>query len=126
MNRLRLIIPFASIILCTMCISSCSYNSEEDLYPNNTGCQTDNISYQNDILPIIVDNCYVCHDAQALNGNINLEGHENVKIRIDDGSLLGSIRHEDGWATMPFGTAKLLDCQIEKISAWAILGAPNN
>lgn len=120
---------------CVVCIcvgivlslSNCTYNSEEDLYPTPMdGCATEDMSYTTDVLPIIETNCYGCHDAENNNAGINLEGHANLVVRINDGSLLGSMRHEEGWSAMPAGAPKLGDCQLEKISAWADQGALNN
>lgn len=113
--------------LLTLTLSNCTYNSEEDLYPPPTnGCATEDMSYTTDVLPIIEANCYVCHDAEANNAGINLEGHANLVVRINDGSLLGTMRHEMDWAPMPVGAPMLAECQIEKISAWADQGALNN
>lgn len=107
--------------------SACTYNSEEDLYPLPVdGCPSEDMSYTTDILPIIETNCYGCHDALAANAGIVLEGHANLIIKVENGSLLGTIRHEEGWSSMPKAAPKLSDCQIEKITAWIDQGSPNN
>lgn len=106
-------------------ITSCVYDSEEDLY-ENVGCATADISYGQDVLPILESFCYACHSAASNNGNVTLEGHASAKEYIDNNRLLGSIEHTPGFAAMPPNGPKLLDCQIEKIQAWADAGAPNN
>jgi len=114
-------------VISILTLSNCAYDSEEDLYPPPTnGCATEDMSYTEDVLPIIETNCYGCHDSQAANAGIDLEGHANLVVRINDGSLLGSIRHEADWAAMPVAADQLAECQIEKISAWADQGALNN
>ena len=116
---------FVVIFAMVLGLASCTYNSEEDLYPVSD-CPTNDMSYTNDILPIIESNCYVCHSDAANFGNVTLEGHANLLVRVNDDSLLGSIRHEDGWSPMPSGAPQLLECQINQISAWIDQGAPNN
>jgi len=108
----------------SLIISSCTYNSEEDLYPEEPIPEV--VSYATDVLPIIETNCYGCHDAESMNAGINLEGYDNLVIRVEDGSLEGTIRHEEGWVAMPLAASKLSDSQINKISDWIDEGYPNN
>lgn len=106
-------------------LSSCYYDSEEDLYPE-LGCSTDDMSYVNDILPIIDQNCMVCHSASANFGGVTLEGYDALKIWVDNGRFLGSIRRDPGFSPMPQGQPQILQCNIEKIESWINDGAPNN
>lgn len=111
--------------ICLMVLGwGCYYDIEEELYPN--GCNTSDISYQDNIAPIMEASCLSCHDALSQNGNVNLEGYDNVKFYIDNGELIGSIRHDQGFSEMPQGTSKLPNCTIDKIQAWIDAGAPNN
>ena len=106
-------------------IGGCYYDVEEEIYPT-TECSTEDMSYQTDIFPIINDNCLGCHDAASNFGGITLEGYDLLKIYVDNNQLLGVIKHESGFSPMPKNTAKLLDCEVEKIEAWIVNGAPNN
>ena len=112
-----------AVVLCSVLVS-CYYDNEDELYPN--GCNTNDISYNDNIVQILQSNCLSCHDALSQNGNVNLEGYDNVKLYIDNGRLIGAIRHEDGYSTMPQGTSKLSKCTIDRIQAWVDAGAPNN
>lgn len=105
--------------------SSCYYNVEELLYPD-VDCQILDMSFVNDIVPIIEKDCYACHSKEANFANITLEGHDMISIYIDNGKLMGSINHAAGFSPMPQGAAKLLDCEIEKIASWINAGALNN
>lgn len=105
-------------------VTSCTYNSEEDLYPEEP--MEDPISYTSDVLPILETNCYGCHDAVAMNAGINLEGYDNTVIRVEDGSLLGSIQHDAEWVAMPLAASKLSETQINKVAKWIEEGYPNN
>jgi hypothetical protein len=114
------------IITISLLFSSCYYDSEEDLYPNapcNVGI---NVSYANQIKPIIENKCISCHRQATQNGGINLEGHGQMKIYINNGSLIGSIKHLAGYSKMPVSSPKLSDCNILKIEKWIAEGALNN
>ena len=47
-------------------------------------------------------------------GNVNLEGYQNVKPYVDDGSLYGTTNHEPGWSVMPTSGVRIPYCEIEK------------
>ena len=105
--------------------AGCYYDVEEELY-TTLECQTENVTYSNQVLSIISDACYQCHSAAQNFGNITLEGHTELKKYVDNGQLLGAIRHDAGFSPMPKNGAQLLECDIEKIEAWINEGAPNN
>ncbi len=122
MERLTIKTTFWMVVLV---LSSCYYDVEELLYPNS-GCQTANMSYQNNIAPILERNCYVCHSAAANISGITLEGYSQLIQFVNNGRLLGAIRHESGFSPMPQNAAKLIPCDIAKIEQWIADGAPNN
>ena len=113
------------ILIVFLGLTSCYYDVEEELYPSGT-CQTDNVTYSVDILDIIQTNCYACHDQVNSFGSVNLEGYTQVKQYVDNGQLLGVIRHDAGFSPMPKGGNKLLDCEIAKVEAWIEAGALDN
>jgi len=113
-------------------VTACSKSNEEEertAPPNNGGgtCNTTNMSFSKDIVPILQSSCYSCHSNanQSVSG-ISLEGYSNVKVQVDNGSLVGAITHASGFTPMPQGGAKLSDCTINKIKSWVNSGAPNN
>ncbi|MEP6794613.1 MAG: hypothetical protein ABJB16_09830 [Saprospiraceae bacterium] len=106
-------------------VSSCYYDAAENLYPA-TNCVTTNMSYQANILPMLQFNCYVCHSAAVNSGNVNLEGYDQVLISVNNGKLLGSIKHASGFKDMPQNAPKLGACEIAKVEHWIQDGAPNN
>lgn len=114
---------FAFFLLCAF--SSCYYDNAEDLYPD-TGCDTDSVTYSLTVLPIIQDNCYVCHDAATNTSGITLEGYNNILTYAMNGSLMGVITHAPGYPAMPQGAAMLSACNIDKIEKWILDGAPDN
>jgi hypothetical protein len=52
--------------------------------------------------------------------------YSDVILRVDDGSLIGSINHDNGFSPMPKGSSKLNLCNITVIQKWIDDGAPNN
>lgn len=116
---------FVIILFFFFGVSSCYYDVEEEIYPT-TECSTADMSYQNDIFPIIDNNCFGCHDAVSNFGGITLEGFDQLKTYVNNDQLLGVIKHESGFSPMPKNAAQLLECEIEKIEAWISAGAPNN
>lgn len=105
---------------------SCTYHSEEELYPPSP-CDTTNVTYSGVVVQIIDFNCYDCHSNETMAvSNISLEGYDNLKIKVEDETLLKSIKHESGVSPMPDDRPKLNECDILKIEQWINEGAPNN
>ena len=53
-------------------LNACDYDSEEVLYGINS-CETESISYENDIVTIIVENCTSCHSGGTPSGWLTLK-----------------------------------------------------
>ena len=115
---------FVILNICA-CVSACTYDNELDLYGTIT-CSTDNMSYSEDILPIITTNCYQCHDAASNFGNVTIEGYESFIEYVNAGTIIGVITHSPGFPPMPSNMPKLLDCEIAKVQSWIEQGALNN
>ena len=107
-------------------LQSCYYDNEEDLYPQPAPCDTSFITYSESVWPVINDNCTNCHSGGAPAGNISLSNYDEIVVSVNNGSLLGTIRHEAGWSPMPKGGAKLPDCDIKRIEMWVADGSPDN
>ncbi|MBK7407794.1 MAG: hypothetical protein IPL49_09125 [Saprospirales bacterium] len=105
--------------------AGCYYDVEEELY-SDTGCDTSNVTYSGVILPLLQDNCYICHNAASQFGGIILEGYDQVVTHVASGELLGAIKQEAGFTPMPLNQAKLQECVIAKVEAWINNGALNN
>ena len=118
--------------LLTLFIGSCYYDNKDDLYdevivPGTGACEFTDVSYSSDLSSIIDLYCNgACHNATDRQGNVILETYNQVKQYVDNGSFLGSIKHESSFVSMPPGS-KLNSCDIQKIEDWIInQGAPNN
>ena len=111
-------------------LSGCYADNEEDLYPKapTSSCDTTDVKYSTTVKPIIEANCATagCHAGNPAPGGYNFETHAGLLVTINNGRLLGSIRHASGYSPMPKNAAKLPDCSINQIAAWVNAGAPNN
>lgn len=106
-------------------LNSCYYDVETELYPNSL-CDTAAITYSTHIVRILQNNCYICHSNAVKQGDVSLEGYTNLKPYVDNGLLIGVVRHDPGFLEMPQGGAKIGDCEIAQIQKWINDGAPNN
>ncbi|HOW24555.1 MAG TPA: hypothetical protein PK711_02705 [Bacteroidales bacterium] len=93
---------------------------------SQTECDTINITYALTVRPILQNSCLGCHSGAAPSGGIRLETHSDVLAVVNNGKLLGTIRHEQGYSAMPKNGAKLDACYITQIEKWIKNGAPNN
>jgi len=105
-------------------LSACTYDNEEKLYGDV--CDTSQVTYSNDILPIFEQNCYSCHHNGTLYGNLDLADFDHIQRVVDNGKLLKNIKHEPDGTPMPQGGGKLPDCTILKIENWIDQGIPQN
>jgi hypothetical protein len=107
---------------------SCSKTSEDKLGSGGSTCDTVNMKYSTDVVPILQANCYSCHGEgnTAGSGGISLDGYVNLKKYADDGYLRGNITHAPGFIGMPFGKPKMDDCSINKIIDWINRGSQND
>ncbi len=112
-------------------ISSCTSVSKEELIP--PGCDTVDMKYASDVVPILQAHCYVCHSAVNPASGHALEGYNNLHpFTIDTAggrvcTLVGKISHDPGYDPfMPFMQPKLDSCLINQIVDWVNRGAQDN
>jgi hypothetical protein len=109
--------------------TACKKENEENLINQQGGpvaCDTVDMKYTVDILPILVNRCYECHGNGLSQNGVNFDTYDNVKRKVDDNELINVIKHTAGYPAMPFGKPMLPSCEINKIQAWINEGAPNN
>lgn len=107
-------------------LSSCYFDSEEKLYPNIPACDTSNVSYSNDVNPILQNRCYACHGNNNTVSAIEFEGYADWLAVLANRNVLGAIKRVSGVTAMPQGADKLPDCEIHIIEAWINQGKLNN
>jgi hypothetical protein len=127
-----LLIPaFFAVLLLYSCTS-------EQLTPD---CNTQNMSYSQNVVPILKSNCYKCHSAgntvgsygHALDSYASLTQYTNRNDTIivaGDTTIIsyleGVITHTPPYISMPYMDGKLDTCAIKQIQAWITQGAHDN
>ncbi len=121
MNKNLILIGLFSLM--TLVIFSC------DKEKNTSECNTANMSYSKDIVPIFTANGCLssgCHGGDIATNPLAMTTYENLKVYVDAKRLVGSIKHQDGFSPMPKEKEKMKDCDISKVEAWVTQGAKNN
>lgn len=89
-------------------------------------CNPEASSFSADIFPFLQNSCIGCHNTTRADGNVILEDYQDVKVYVDNGALLGTIKEEEFYPIMPPTGSSLSDCRIAQIEKWINEGAPNN
>ena len=110
---------------------ACTKNSEDKLTASSgstTTCDTTNMTYTADVVPILQANCYSCHGSSSNSGSggIVLEGYANLKPYATNGDLVGNITYAAGHDPMPENAPMLPSCEINTIIDWVNRGIQNN
>ena len=122
---MKQIIPLISLLAL---LNSCYYDSEDLLYGVDS-CDTESLSYANDIAAIINAHCTSCHSGETPSGGLSLVAHVDVSASVLNATADGLIdrieRIEGASGAMPTSYT-LTQCQIDQINSWAEQGALNN
>ena len=81
------------------------------------GCDTTNVSFTGQIWPMMESYCTGCHSASAPGGGIVIADHADMVALAENGSLMGSVRWESGYAKMPTNQ-QLSECNINMLQKW--------
>lgn len=84
------------------------------------------VSFKNDVLPIIDNYCYGCHSTVDPQGGYSYSTYNETLKSVNDGTLLGSIRFENGYVAMPENSKKMPSCNIDLIRIWIEEGVVDN
>ena len=109
-------------LLTSILTFGCYYDNEEELYPDGAPCDLENITYLNDIKPIIDNNCAIsgCHVTGTRRKDLTT--YQGLKDVVDDGRLIERvIIRKDMPPSQP-----LSQCERNKIQKWINEGALEN
>lgn len=124
MKKIKLIVAVAAILFIS---SQCTYHNEEDYFSDPANlCDTVDMSYTTNMVPIFQNNCYACHNSTDRTAGYAMDSYDDLKSAIESGRLLGTIKHEQGYTSMPRFASKLDNCSINQIEAWINQGMPDN
>lgn len=121
----------AAPLLALVVLPGCYYDSEEELYPSGSNCDTTNVTFSGTIAPLIQANCIVCHSGSEPIGGFVLTDYATISAAAQipagqPGSLYGAISHDPGNTAMPQGGAQLPECDILRVKLWIDKGTPDN
>jgi len=95
--------------------------------------QAPNVSFNTDILPLFIDRCGQCHNAEKLRGGIDLTTYQAAVAdpdvikpgKPDESELVEYIRGIKA-PQMPIGAPPLTEAELHRIRLWIYAGAANN
>lgn len=120
MNKIIIIISIVFLM------ASCKHEPLIEEIPEVLAeCDSTDVSFSATIVPILDATCVNCHTGSGAEGNVWLDNYADIKIVVEDSTLLGSIKHLVGFVAMP-EVGKLDSCKIAKIENWISEGALNN
>lgn len=96
-----------------------------------TACDTiNNISFSQQVWPIVQNNCLGCHSASSPSGGVDLSNYTQVKyyaetLRNGTPILTGSLRQNPGFVPMP-PSGMLSTCQLRTFELWITQGVLDN
>jgi hypothetical protein len=107
-------------------LSGCAKESADRLSGGST-CDTTNVSYSKQVLPILQDNCYSCHNQGAASSDgIELSDFTVLQAHVANGDIVSAVTHNGKVTPMPFQLPQLPSCEVNTIVAWVDQGALNN
>jgi hypothetical protein len=106
-------------------LSACSKHNAVEL--GGGGCDTSNVSYSKQVVPILQNNCYQCHQGPGASSGVDFSNYDAFKgWAASSPYVIGDITATPGYTSMPYGLPLLSTCDINTILAWIHQGAPNN
>lgn len=118
---------FLLTLMSALVFTQCTKDNEEDLFGDTQECgDLSAVSLSKDIVPILQNACFSCHSSDTQTAGIDLENYDRLSVVANDGRLLGAVRHDMGFASMPPSGGMLSDCDIERIEKWIDQGALDN
>jgi len=116
MKALYLIMPML-LLLAVLLLQQCTYNSLE-VYETSDSCDVSNVTYAEDIQPVLENHCFRCHGADVQEAGLNFKKIEDVLEIAKSGQFSGVVNHEEGYLPMPQDRDQLPACIRKKIDAW--------
>lgn len=111
--------PLAILALSLPLLPGCYYDVEQELYPGGF-CDVSNVTWANDIGPLITTRCAVsgCHASGSSNGSITNYAEVSAGLSAITNRVL-VVKDMPKNSSLP-------PCDLKKFQAWVEAGAPNN
>lgn len=110
------------VLVSLIALSGCSSNSPDDLVGDTT--IPENVTYAENVRPIIESNCIACHQEPPVNGApMPLIDYAKVKQAVEERGLINRISRDQGAiGMMPNGGTRLPQNSIDIIAKWQAQG----
>ena len=89
-------------------------------------CDTTDVSYAQNIVPLLNQNCVICHSGTNPQAGLSLTNLAEVQGAVTYKNLIQRVRHETGYPVMPPSGVKISDCNIRQLELWIQDGMPDN
>lgn len=117
------------LFLSFLFIYSCTHTPDEIINPDNgngnilppidtIACDSANVTFPGTVVPILDAYCITCHSGATPQGGLDFTDYSQLAFVAENGALIGSIKHLEGFEPMPQGGNKLSNCEIALIEIW--------
>lgn len=89
-------------------------------------CDTSIYTFSSGVKSILETNCVGCHKTGAASAGVVLDSYAAVQPYAINGMLYGVASHQNGYKPMPYGGAKISECNLTVLKKWIDAGAQNN
>lgn len=89
-------------------------------------CDTTNVGFSASVWPVLETNCVGCHSGADAGGQVQITNYSEVVTLVENGRLMGAIKHMEPFVPMPKDGNKLSDCDIAKFDIWIQNGTKND
>lgn len=107
-------------------LNGCYYDNAQLLYPEGFDCLPAEVSFSEQVVPILEGHCVGCHNTSSSSGSVVLDNYNDIVGVAENGELLCSIEHGTTCSPMPKNAAKLDNCSIATIATWIDEGLLQN
>lgn len=122
----KLILAVIGVAAFVCYLSGCAKQSVDRL-EQGPACDTTNVKYSTQIVPILQNNCYRCHQGPGAASSIDFSNYNAFKgWAAFTGYVVGDITSAPNFTPMPYGGPPMSSCEINTIIAWINQGAQNN
>ncbi|HEV2355635.1 MAG TPA: hypothetical protein VGR89_15410 [Puia sp.] len=116
----------AAVVACTVLLYFSGCAKRNGVEAGAGTCDTTAVRYSTQVLSILQNNCYTCHNGPGASSGIDLSNFDAFKGWAGSGYVTADITGAPGHIQMPYGLPRLSECDINTIMAWIHQGMPNN
>lgn len=119
------------VLLFTMLSNSACKSDNAEQLNSKVTCDTTEVLFSRDVLPILKVNCtdLGCHTSSNPNGSIELQNYTGVQNSVTGNKLMNALNQiypSGSSKNMPPSGSKLNACDLNKIQVWINRGALDN